>query len=90
MALQRRLPKRGFHSPFKIYYEIVNLDRLEGLSGDITLEVMKEKGLIKKIKAVKILGTGELKEAITVHAHHFSQSAKDKIEKVGGKAIVSK
>ena len=90
MALQRRLPKRGFHSPFKKYFEIVNIDRLQGLSGDITPEVMKEKGIIKKLTSVKILGTGDLKEAITVHAHQFSQTAKEKIETAGGKVIVIK
>jgi large subunit ribosomal protein L15 len=48
---------------------------------------MKEHGLIKKSKAVKILGTGELARSITVHAHKFSASAKEKIEKSGGKVV---
>ena len=53
----------------------------------VTPEVMKDKGLIKKVGAVKILGVGELKESLSVHAHKFSKSAQAKIEKSGGKAV---
>jgi len=89
MPLQRRLPKRGFTNIFKKYYEIVNLEQLSRCAGidPVTPEVMKEKGLIKKLGAVKILGAGELKESISVHAHKFSKSAQAKIEKSGGKAV---
>lgn len=93
MPLQRRLPKRGFTNIFKKIFEVVNLSRIdgvEGIEGEATLEVLKEKGLIKKTKAVKILGNGEISRALTIHAHHFSQSAKEKIEKAGGKAILIK
>ena len=89
MPLHRRLPKRGFTNIFKIYYELVNVEQLNRFAGidPITPEVMKEKGLIKKIGAVKILGNGELKESLNVHAHKFSGSAQAKIEKSGGKVV---
>ena len=87
MPLHRRLPKRGFTNIFKKYYELVNVEQLVKCAGidPVTPEVMKEKGLIKKIGAVKILGNGELKESLNVHAHKFSGSAQAKIEKSGGK-----
>ena len=89
MPLYRRLPKRGFTNIFKKYYEIVNVEQLAKCAGadPVTPEIMKEKGLIKKTGAVKILGAGELKESLTVHAHKFSESAQAKIEKSGGKAV---
>ncbi len=89
MPLQRRLPKRGFTNIFKKYYEIVNVEQLTKCTGSdpITPEIMKEKGLIKTIGAVKILGAGELKESLNVHAHKFSGSAQAKIEKSGGKVV---
>tara|TARA_Y100001936_G_C15945367_1_gene597080 strand:+ start:122 stop:562 length:441 start_codon:yes stop_codon:yes gene_type:complete len=89
MPLHRRLPKRGFTNIFKRYYEIVNVEQLSRCAGidPITPEVMKKKGLIKKIGAVKILGVGELNESMSVHAHKFSGSAQAKIEKSGGKVV---
>jgi large subunit ribosomal protein L15 len=89
MPLHRRLPKRGFTNIFKKYYELVNVEQLVKCAGidPITPEVMKEKGLIKKNGAVKILGNGELKESLNVHAHKFSGSAQAKIEKSGGKVV---
>jgi len=89
MPLHRRLPKRGFTNIFKRLYEIVNVEQLSRCVGadPVTPEVMKEKGLIKKIGAVKILGMGELSESMNVHAHKFSGSAQAKIEKSGGKVI---
>lgn len=89
MPLYRRVPKRGFTNIFRKEYEIVDLVKLEKIAGDfpITPEIMKEHGLIKKPKAVKVLGNGDLARSITVHAHKFSESAKDKIEKSGGKAV---
>lgn len=93
MPLQRRVPKRGFHNLFKKMFDVVNVEALQKAAGTqpITPEVMREKGWIRTgDKAVKVLGNGELKKAITVHAHHFSQTAKDKIEKAGGQAIVIK
>lgn len=90
MPLHRRLPKRGFTNIFRKEYEIVDVSRLDKVSGDlpITPEIMKEHGLVKSSSAVKILATGELSGAVTVHAHKFSKSAVDKIEKSGGKAVI--
>ena len=89
MPLYRRLPKRGFTNIFRKEYETVNLAQLAGLEmkNPITPEIMQEKGMIRKIGSVKILGNGELSGAVTVHAQKFSRSAMDKIEKSGGKAI---
>jgi large subunit ribosomal protein L15 len=89
MPLYRRLPKRGFTNIFRKEYTVVNVSQLEGLDAGspVTPEVMKEKGLIRKLGSVKILGNGELTGAVTVHAHKFSRSAVEKIEKSGGKAI---
>ena len=89
MPLHRRLPKRGFTNIFKKYYELVNVEQLVKCAGidPVTPEVRKEKGLIKKIGAVKILGNGKLKESRNVHAHKFSGSAQTKIEKSGGKVV---
>jgi large subunit ribosomal protein L15 len=90
MPLQRRLPKRGFTNIFKKQHSIVNLKSLSGLSETvITPEILLEKGLIKNIKdGVKILGAGELKSALTVKAHFFSASAKEKIISAGGSAEI--
>jgi large subunit ribosomal protein L15 len=90
MPLQRRLPKRGFTNIFKKSYDLVNLKSLAGLKvgGALTPQVLKEQGLIRDTRAVKVLGDGELTGAVEVHAHKFSQSAKEKIEKSGGKAVV--
>ena len=90
MPLHRRLPKRGFNNIFRTEYTVVNLDRLAGLSvKEIALEDFAKLGLVSSKKAlIKVLGSGELKSAITVHAHKFSKSAIEKIEKAGGKAVV--
>ena len=89
MPLYRRLPKRGFTNIFRKEYEIVNVAQLAGLGmkNPITPEDMKEKRMIRKVDSVKILGNGELSEAVTVHAQKFSRSAVDKIEKAGGKVV---
>jgi large subunit ribosomal protein L15 len=94
MPLHRRLPKRGFTNIFRTEYTIVNLDRLaDRIEGQkvttINLDDYPKLGLASSKKAlIKILGTGELKVAITIHAHKFSKSAAEKIEKAGGKAVV--
>ena len=89
MPLYRRLPKRGFTNIFRKEFEVVNVNQLAKLDMKvpITPEVMKEKGLIRKLGYVKILGNGELSAAVTVHAQKFSRSAVEKIEKLGGKAV---
>jgi large subunit ribosomal protein L15 len=90
MPLQRRLPKRGFTNIFKKHFEIVNLERLAEIGGTdpITPEMLHKKGIIRKLAAVKILGVGELKGPITIHAHKFSKSAVAKLEQAGGKAVI--
>ncbi len=90
MPLHRRLPKRGFTNIFKTEYEVVNLDRLASLGeSEITPEVLRKKGVVSsKQSLVKVLGAGELSSALTVHAHKFSKSAQEKIEKAGGKVQV--
>ena len=90
MPLHRRLPKRGFNNIFRTEYTVVNLDRLADLSvKEIALDDYAKLGLVSSKKAlIKVLGSGELKSAITVHAHKFSKSAAEKIEKAGGKVIV--
>jgi large subunit ribosomal protein L15 len=90
MPLHRRLPKRGFTNIFRTEYSVVNLDRLAELGEkELTLEKFTELGLLKKRNGlIKILGDGELKVAVTVHAHKFSKTAQEKIEKAGGKVIV--
>ncbi len=90
MPLSRRVPKRGFKNIFKKEYDEINLDRLERISkSKIKLKDLFDAGLIKKEShAVKILGRGELTSAKEIHAHKFSQSAQEKIQKAGGKAII--
>jgi large subunit ribosomal protein L15 len=90
MPLHRRLPKRGFTNIFKKEYTVVNLGRLAELAlGEITPEILFQRGILKnKNGMVKILGVGELRNAVTVRAHKFSQSAQQKISQAGGKAEV--
>jgi large subunit ribosomal protein L15 len=90
MPLHRRLPKRGFTNIFKQQFNIVNLDALDktGLN-EINLGDYFEHGLARKKRLpVKVLGNGKLTRKMVVHAHHFSESAKAKIEKAGGKAVL--
>ena len=86
MPLHRRMPKRGFTNIFRKEYSIVNLDQLVAL-GETTInpDVLRKARLIKAKLPVKILGEGEVKIAMTVHAHKFSKSAQEKITKAGGK-----
>ena len=85
--LIRRMPKRGFTSIFKKEYQLVNLNDLAKIKElAITPALLKEKGLIKDIeKMVKILGTGEIKNPVTVQAHAFSRRALELIKNAGGK-----
>jgi large subunit ribosomal protein L15 len=86
MPLHRRVPKRGFTNIFREEYNIVNLEKLADL-GESTInpDVLRKAGVISTKRKLKILGDGELKSAITVHAHKFSKSAQEKITKAGGK-----
>jgi large subunit ribosomal protein L15 len=91
MPLHRRLPKRGFHSPFPKEFAVVNLDRLNvfGAGETVTPALLADRGLVRAQRSgIKILGDGELKVALTVQAHAFSKSAQEKIERAGGKVEV--
>ncbi len=98
MPLYRRLPKRGFTNVrFKVAIESVNIDRISSVFDDeaqVTKEALLEKGIIKPRKGrpylLKILGTGTLEKKLTVIADKFSESAKKKIEKAGGKVQMIK
>ena len=91
MPLQRRLPKRGFNNIFATVYatvKISDLDKFEAGSV-VDVEALKKMGLVKKVNdGVKVLGNGELTKALTVKLNAYTASAKEKIEKVGGKAEV--
>jgi large subunit ribosomal protein L15 len=85
MPLHRRMPKRGFTNIFRQEFNIVNLDKLAMLGeATITPDVLRKAGVIKGKHPLKVLGDGELAEALTVHAHKFSKSAQEKITKAGG------
>ena len=92
MPLQRRIPKRGFTSPFKVYYQVINLSKLQKLVDDkkvtdgvVNAVVLFKNNVISKATApYKVLGMGEIKSKLTIEAHAFSESAKQKIESVGG------
>ena len=92
MPLQRRVPKRGFHSPFRVEYQVINLSTLQKLVDDkkvtdgvINAVSLYKSGAISKAAApFKILGNGELTAKLNVEAHKFSASAKEKIESIGG------
>ena len=91
MPLYRRLPKRGFTNIFSKGYTEVNVSALNAFDDGtvVTQELLKEKGIIKKINdGVVILGNGELKKKLTVKAARFSKTAAEKIEAAGGKVEV--
>ncbi len=89
MPLTRRVPKRGFHNPFKASLAVVNLGQLEVFASgsEVTPELLRERRLVRgKVERIKILGDGSLSKPLTVRAHGFSSKAKEKIEALGGKA----
>ena len=90
MPLARRLPRRGFTNIFKKEFQIVNLRALNDLGlKKVDAQIMFENGLVRSaLKPIKILGDGELKIEIKIVASAFSDSAKKKIEKSGGKALI--
>ncbi len=90
MPLHRRMPKRGFTNIFRTEYTVLNLDRLAEMGEtELTYERLRELGFLKRRnELLKILGNGELTTAMTVHAHKFSKSAQEKIEKAGGKIVL--
>ena len=91
MPLYRRVPKKGFKNPFRVDYATVNVGALEVFENGatVTVEELKNAGLVKKTLAgVKILGNGDLTKKLTVEAAKFTETAKNKIEALGGKAEV--
>ncbi|MEZ0449049.1 50S ribosomal protein L15 [Cellulomonas sp. ICMP 17802] len=88
MPLHMRLPKlRGFKNPFRVEYQVVNLDKLSALypnGGDVTVADLVAKGAVRKGQPVKVLGTGELTVKVSVAVDAYSASAKDAIEAAGG------
>src|SRR5476651_10086 len=88
MPLHRRVPKRGFHNPFRVEYEVVNLDTLAArfdAGTVVTPELLLERGLVSGGKRlVKVLARGEVDKALTVRAHKFSGKAAEKIAAAGG------
>ncbi len=92
MPLQRRVPKFGFKPLNRVEYRGINLDTLQELAtkreiDDITLEVLREAGLVSRKHRVKILGRGKLTAKLTVEAHAFSKSAEDAIISAGGTTV---
>jgi large subunit ribosomal protein L15 len=90
MPMHMRLPKlRGFTNPFRVEYQVVNLDRLAALypdGGDVTVDDLVAKGAVRDGRPVKVLGTGEIDVKVNVTVNKFSGSAKEKIEAAGGSA----
>lgn len=88
MPMHMRLPKlRGFKNPFRVEYQVVNLDKLGQLfpeGGDVTVEELVKRGAVRKNRPVKVLGTGDISVAVNVTVDKASQTAKQKIEAAGG------
>ena len=95
MPLQRRVPKFGFKNNNKVYFKPINLDALEELaktakSTALSLQLMRDNGIVGKNDMVKVLGRGELKSKVTVEAHAFSATATKAIETAGGSVTIVK
>jgi len=92
MPLHRRVPKRGFHNPFRVEYEVVNLDQLAAkfdANVVITPELLRERGLVPGgTSPIKILARGDISKKLTVRAHKFSGKASEKLQAAGGNAEV--
>jgi large subunit ribosomal protein L15 len=92
MPLHRRIPKRGFHNPFRVEYAVVNLDDLvarfdEGV--DVTPELMRSSGLVRDARLpIKVLARGDMSKKLSVRAHKFSGKAAEKLAAAGGAAHV--
>ncbi len=92
MPLHRRVPKRGFHNPFRVEYAVVNLDTIAArfdVGAEVTPERLREVGLVRDGQApIKVLGRGEIGKALTIRAHKFSGRATERIQAAGGTAEV--
>lgn len=93
MPIHMRLPKlKGFKNPFKVEFQVVNLDRIQQLfpeGGTVTVADLVAKGAVRKNQPVKVLGQGEISVAVQVTAERVSASAKEKIEAAGGSVTLS-
>ena len=85
MPLTRRLPKRGFTNPFRQEANVVRLDQLSSIGGDVTEESLRAAGLVKRIGPVKVLANGEVSGAVTVRGIKMSAKAREAILAAGGK-----
>ena len=90
LPLAMRIPKlKGFKNPFRVEYNVINLDAIEEFDGDeVTPQSLRAKGLVHTHGLVKVLGRGELTRAVTVKAHGFSKSAVEAIKAAGGSVEV--
>ena len=91
MPLHRRIPKRGFHNPFRTEYAVVNLDTLAerfDAGTVVTPELLQERGLVNSRALIKVLARGDIAKKLTVRAHKFSGKAAEKIAAAGGAAEV--
>jgi len=92
MPIHMRLPKlKGFRNPFKVEFQVVNLDRISDLfpqGGDISVDDLVAKGAVRKNEPVKVLGQGDISVKVNLSAQAFSGSAKEKIEAAGGTTTV--
>jgi large subunit ribosomal protein L15 len=92
MPIHRRLPKRGFHNPFRTEYVVVNLDTLAErfeAGMEVTPELLRERKIVRKTRAlIKVLARGEISKKLTVKAHKFSVKASEAITAAGGLAEV--
>lgn len=90
LPLAQRIPKlKGFHNPFRVSYSVVNLDTLEGFSGEeASPESLAAAGLVKKGALVKVLGRGDLNKPLRVKVHALSATARNRIEAAGGSVEV--
>jgi large subunit ribosomal protein L15 len=93
LPLHMRLPKlKGFKNPFRVEFQVVNLDKINSLfpdGGQVTVEELVTKGAVRKGQPVKVLGQGDLSVKVDVTANAFSASAKEKIEAAGGTVSVA-
>lgn len=91
MPLHRRIPKRGFHNPFRVDYVVVNLDVLSErfeVGTVVTPALLRERGIVRADGPIKVLARGDISKKLTVQAHKFSGKASEKIAAAGGSAEV--
>jgi len=91
MPLHRRMPKRGFTNIFRKEWATVSVESLERLFAageNVTVELLRKSGAVKRRGEIKVLGTGEIKKSLVVAAHKFTDGAKKKIEAAGGRCEV--